>query len=198
MTAPIRSLARLAAPGIIFFLGACSSRTPVAEVNGTVITKAELAAQVRVFQSVRPGMPDDEGTRRMVLEQLVNQALLVQAAKREGLDKDPGRQTEISRRRTALRQELEKGIADQQAQLATLDEAVETKALIDALSQAKRPGITVTAKDLKAAYDLRAQREAMPPLDAVRDQLLEQVLLDRLVEQARQGAKVAVHLEALK
>ncbi len=81
MTAPIRSLARLAAPGIIFFLGACSSRTPVAEVNGTVITKAELAAQVRVFQSVRPGMPDDEGTRRMVLEQLVNQALLVQAAK---------------------------------------------------------------------------------------------------------------------
>ena len=198
MTAPIRSLARLAAPGIFIFLGACSSRIPVAEVNGVVITKAELAAQVRVFQSVRPGAVDDEATRRQVLDQLVKQALLVQAARRDGLDKDPGRQTEIERRRQALRQELEKGIADQQAQLLTLDEAVETKALIEALSQARRPGITVTAKDLQAAYDLRAQAGALPPLKAIRDQLLEQVLLDKLVEQARQGANVTVHLEALK
>jgi hypothetical protein len=56
----------------------------------------------------------------------------------------------------------------------------------------------VTAKDLQEAYELRAQREALPPLKAIRDQLLEQVLLDRLVEEARQGAQVQVKLEALK
>lgn len=200
MTAPLRSLARYAAPGF-FVLGtliAGCSRAPVAEVNGVAISRAELDRQVRVFLSVRPGAVDDDGTRRQVLDQLIKQSLLVQAARKDRLDQDPERQRLIAEKRKSLREELTKSIADQQAQLGTLDDAVETKVLIDAYSQTRRPGITVTAQDLKNAYDLRAQAGALPPLSSIRDQLLEQVLLDKLVEEVRHNADVKVHLDALR
>jgi peptidyl-prolyl cis-trans isomerase C len=200
MTARLRSLARFAAPGFCFFWAvACGqSSASVATVNGQSISRAELDRQTRVYLSVRPGLADDVSTRQQVLDQLIKQRLLAQAARAAGLDQDPGRQQQIQQRRESLRAELERSIADQQAQLAALDDAVETKALIDAYSQAKRGGITVTAKDLQAAYDLRARREPLPPLGQIRDQLLEQVILDRLVEDVRKKASVSVDAQALR
>ncbi len=199
MPALLRSLARHAAPGIcLFWAFACSQGGPVARVNGHAITEAELAAQVRVYLSVRPGAVDGPETRRQVLDQLIKQQLLVQAARAAGLDQDPGQRLKIDERRRALRDELQRSIEDLQAQLAGLDQAVETKLLIDAYSQSRRKGITVTAKDLQAAYQLRAAREALPPLGSIRDQLLEQVILDRLVEEARAKADVKVEMGALR
>lgn len=199
MPAVLRSLARFAAPGFCFFwAAACGQDRPVATVNGEAISRAELAAQVRVFQSVRPGSADDAATRTQVLDQLVKQRLLLQAARREGLHKDPARQAAIAERRRSLRQELERSIADLQSQLDSLDSAVETRLLIDAYTQLKRPGLTVTAKDLRAAYELRTAREPLPPLESIRDQLLEQVIVDRLVEQARAGAAIKIEADALR
>jgi hypothetical protein len=170
----------------------------VAEVNGENISRAELDAQVRVFRSVRTDAPDDASTRRQVLDQLIKQTLLVQAARREGLDRDPGRQRTIEERRQALRQELTRSIADLQAQLASLDQAVETKVLIDSYSQAHRTGITVTARDLQDAYTLRAQSGNLPPLNQIRDQLLDQVILDRLVEAEHRKARVRIDTDNLR
>lgn len=193
MPASPRSLARYAAPGFFIFLAACGGQGgPVATVNGQPIPRAELERQVRVYLSVRPGAVDNEDTRRQVLDQLVKQEILVQAARAEGLDRDPGRRERVAERRKALREELERSIAGLQAQLEALDRAVETKALIEAYSQAHRRGVTVTPKDLATAYDLRAAREPLPPLESIRDQLLEQVVLDRLVEQAGRKANVRI------
>lgn len=199
MPASLRPLARLVAPGFCFFwAAACGQSSTVASVNGEAITRAELAAQTRVYISVRPGSLDDDATRRQVLDQLIKQRLLVQAARKAGLDQDPARRDAIAKRREELRQELTRSIADQKAQLETLDQAVETKALIEAWSQRQRPGLTITARDLRDAYDLRAAREPLPPLASIRDQMLEQVILDRLVEQAAQGAEVKVETDALR
>jgi hypothetical protein len=199
MNATFSFLARLAAPGFfILALAACKADPAVATVNGHAITMSELSRQVRVFQSVRPEAPDNESTRRQVLDQLVKQRLLVQMAREQGLDKDPARIQSIDARRAELRRELETGIANSQAQLKGLDEAVESKLLIEALSAAKEGGLSITAKDLKDAYQVRAALGALPPLEQVKDQLRKQVVLDRLVEEARAKAQVTLNLEALR
>lgn len=177
---------------------ACAKDPAVATVNGESIPVSELKRQVRVFQSVRPGAQDDAGTRRLVLDQLIKQRLLVQAARQSGIDKDAKVQSVIAERRQGLRAELEKSIADAQAQLLSLDEAVEARSLIEAYSQAQRVKMTVSEKDLQEAYRAeQAKGRALPPMTQMRDQLLEQVILDRLVDSARKAAKVEVHAEAL-
>jgi hypothetical protein len=195
------AVARAAAGVFILSLAllACGRFSPdVATVNGDGISAAELKRQVRVFQSVRPGAPDDADTRGQVLDQLIKQRLLVQMARQQGLDKDPKIQQAIAERRQGLRAELQKSIADAQVQLAGLDNAVESRTLIEALSQAQRVGMTVTQAQLQAAYKARAAQATLPPFGQVRDQILEQVILDRLVEKARQGAKIDLKPDALK
>jgi hypothetical protein len=199
MTARPTSLARRAAArAFLFSLGcllwaACGPKpSTVATVNGETISSLELASQVTVFKSIRPGVGDDATVRAQVLDQMIKQRLLVQMARQAGLDKDPKNQALIQQRRQDLRAELEKNIADAQAQLGSLDSAVEARTLIEALSQARRVSMTVTSKDLEAAYKVRAQQAPLPPLAQIHDQVLEQVILDRLVDQARLNAKIDV------
>jgi hypothetical protein len=197
MPALLRSLARSAAPGLLFFLAACQ-RPPVAVVNGRAIARAELDAQLRVFQSVRPAAQDDAATRGLVLDQLIRQELLVDAARRAGLDKDPALQAGVQQQRTELRQRLGQEIAGLQAQLALLDRSVEAKALVDAWSQSQRKDLTITVQDLRAAYAQRAKAGPLPPFQSVRDQLLDQLILDRLVERERAQAQIQVNPGALQ
>jgi hypothetical protein len=180
-------------------LAACGKQgSAVATVNGEAISAAELKRQVRVFQSVRPGSADDLSTRQQVLDQLIKQRLLVQMARQAGLDKVPANLDAVAKRRASLRADLEKSIADAQAQLQGLDEAVEARTLIEALSQQRRTGMTITVKDLQAAYKTRVAVAPLPPFSQVRDQLLEQVILDRLVVEARRGAKIDLSPEKLR
>jgi hypothetical protein len=199
MPAADRSLARFAAPGIfILALGACApADAPVARVNGEAISRAELEAQLRVFQSRHPGLPINAAVRRRVLERMIDQVLLVQAARREGFD-GPAARDRIAALRKAQRAELERGIAHLKERLAHLDRSVETQVLVEALSQARRPGITVTAQDLREAYAARAAGEILPPLEQIRDALLEEVLFERLAEAERGRAKVEIREEALR
>jgi hypothetical protein len=197
MPAFLRSLARRAAPGLLFFLAACQ-RPPVATVNGKAISRAELDAQLRVFQSVRPAASDDAATRRLVLDQLIRQELLVDAARRAGLDKDPGLQAAVQKQRADLRQRLGLEIAGLQAQLDLLDQSVEDKALVDAWSQSQRKAMTITLQDLRGAYAQRAKAGPLPSFNAVRDQLLDQMILDRLAERERAQAQVQVNDGALQ
>jgi hypothetical protein len=197
MPALLRSLARSAAPGLLFFLAACQ-RPPVAVVNGRAISRAELDAQLSVFQSVRPAAADDAATRRLVLDQCIRQALLADAARQAGLDKDPDLAASVQLQRADLRQRVGRQIAGLQAQLVLLDQSVEDKALVDAWSQSQRRGLTITVQELREAYALRSKAGPLPPFQAVRDQLLDQMILDRLVERARAKATIQVNDGALQ
>jgi hypothetical protein len=198
MPALFRSLARSAAPGLLFFLAASCQRPPVAVVNGQPISRVELDAQLRVFQSVRPEAQDDLGTRRLVLEQLIRQQLLVSAARRAGLDQDPALKAAVQQQSAAARQRLGQQLAGLQAQLSLLDRSVEAKVLVDAWSQSQRKAMTITAQDLQAAYAKRSAAGPLPPFQAVRDQLLDQMILDRLEERERAQAQVQVNEGALQ
>jgi ABC-type phosphate transport system auxiliary subunit len=197
MPALLRSLARTAAPGLLFFLAACRP-SPVATVNGAAITRAELDAQVHVFQGMHPAVADGPELRRQVLDQLIKQALLAQAARRAGLDRDPGLQARVDAERAAARERLQRALRDAREQLAGLDASVERQALVQAWSQSQRGGLTITAQDLRAAYEQRARSQPLPPFGAVRDQLMEQLILDRLVERERPKADVSVAEGALR
>lgn len=66
---------------------------PVATVNGTVIPRARLDYLMR--QQVQRGAPDNEQTRAVVREDLINRELVSQAAARAGLAKKRDVQTQL-------------------------------------------------------------------------------------------------------
>jgi hypothetical protein len=189
MPAFLRSLARTAAPGLLFFLAACQP-SPVATVNGVAIPRAELEAQLRVLKGMPGAAPDEAALRRQALDQLVQRALLLQAARRDGADKDPALQAQLKQRQQEARAQLERGIHEAQERLKTLDRDLEEQAVIEAWARRQSPGLTVTAQDLRQAYGLRAQRQPLPPFPAVRDQLMQQVIMERLLERERPHADI--------
>ena len=197
MPAFLRSLARNAAPGLLFFLAACQP-SPVATVNGQALTAAELEAQVSVLQGGRPAAPGDASLRGQALDQLIQWTLLEQAAQRAGLDRDPAVEAEVKAQTAQQRARLEQALHDVKAQLKVVDELARQRVLVQAWSERERGGLTITARDLRAAYDLRASRQPLPPFEAVRDQLLEQLILEKLVQRERPHADVVIEAGALR
>ena len=120
-----------------------------------------------------------------------------QAARRAGLAQDPTLQAGVKEQRDLARQRLQRALRDAKERLAGLDASVEQQALVQAWSRSQRAGLTITAQDLREAYALRARKQPLPPFNAVRDQLLEQLILDRLVERERPHADVQVLSGAL-
>jgi hypothetical protein len=182
---------------LLFFLAACRP-SPVATVNGAAITRAELDAQVHVFQGMHPGVPDGPELRRQVLDQMIKLSLLEQAARRSGLAQDPALLASVQAQEAQARERLQTALRDAHERLAGLDAAVLQQALVQAWSRRQRAGITITAQDLHEAYDLRARSQPLPPFNALRDQLMEQLILDRLVERERPHADVQVSSGALR
>ena len=72
----------------------------IARVNGVAIPKARADAMIQ--QQVARGTPDNEQTRTMVREELVNREIVAQEAARAGLAKNPEVQTQIE----MVRQEI--------------------------------------------------------------------------------------------
>lgn len=66
---------------------------PVATVNGTAIPRARLDYMMR--QQMQRGAPDNEQTRAMVREDLINRELVTQAAVRAGTAKKREVQTQL-------------------------------------------------------------------------------------------------------
>jgi peptidyl-prolyl cis-trans isomerase C len=72
-------------------LSGCGSKTPngqvIATVNGDDITRRDLAAELQANKA--PATIDIKAVQPVVTEQIVNRKLLVEEAKRQGLDKTP-------------------------------------------------------------------------------------------------------------
>ena len=65
----------------------------IASVNGVAVPAARL--ELLVKQQEQRGMPDNEHTRSMVREELINRELIVQEAQRTGLAKSADVQTQV-------------------------------------------------------------------------------------------------------
>lgn len=170
----------------------------VAEVGSRSILASEYKRQLRIYQSIRPGLPVDDNVKRQVLEQVIRQELLADDARALGLDRDPRFKAGVQERVGQLKQELNTAVENAQVQLQGLEKAVETKALIDALIQAKQGGLSVTAKELREAYALRQKTSGKggPSFEQSRDSLTQQIILEKLVGEASKRVPVTVHVEA--
>jgi hypothetical protein len=174
--------------GIAALLGGCGHDATVARINDETISVKDYERQLRILKSLRPDTKADEVTRRQVLEQMVKQQLLCDVAKQAGLDKDPSVLDAIKQQHQAVQDELLTNIKNAQAQLDQLDRAVEQKVLIEALLQSRKSSIAVSEAELKKAYDerkMQAGPTGIPPMMQLRDQLLQQVQLEKLVEEAK-------------
>lgn len=172
----------------LFALGpwGCGEK-PVARINNDVISFGEFERQLRILKSLRPDTTADELTKRQVLEQMVKQELLSLEAKKIGLDKDPAVKAAMERQRRLVRDELVSSIKNAQAQLDQLDRAVEQKILIESLLEAKKNAVPVSDEEIKMAYEERRRQTpgSKATLTELRDQLRQQVQLEKLVLEAK-------------
>ncbi len=179
-------------------LGACSDPS-VAEIGGRSISVSDFKRQLRIYQSIRPEQVVNDELRRQVLEQVIRQELLADEARSLGLDKDPRFKETVAKRVAQLRLELKTAIENAQTQTEGLERAVETKALIDALVQARQGAITITAKELRETFakqKLANGAQETRSFEQVRDSLMQQMILEKLVAEAGKRVPVAVHVEA--
>jgi hypothetical protein len=166
----------------------CSHNDTVAIVDDDSITVREFERQLRILKSLRPDTKADDLTRRQVLEQMVKQQLLSDEAKKAGLDKDPAVLEAMKTQRQAVQEELLANIRNAKAQLEQLDRAVEQKVLIEALLNARKGAIIVTEAEIRKAYGDRVRQAGLnqvPPMIQIRDQLLQQVQLEKMVDEAK-------------
>jgi hypothetical protein len=131
-----------------------------------------------------------------VLEQMVKQELLVQAAEQRGLAADPTLTAQIEEQRIKYRQALEQQMAGLKAQLKQVDEAVRSRSLIEALVKSESAKNPVSDAEVKSIYS-KMKQQGMPvrSLQEEQGRMSEQILLDRLVNQAREKGNVEMFMD---
>ena len=72
---------------------AAAKAAPIAKVNGVAVPKARL--DMMMLQQAGRGMPDNEQTRSLVREELVNREIIAQEAVKAGIAKVPEVQTQL-------------------------------------------------------------------------------------------------------
>ena len=180
---------------IALVLGACSQprEAVLASVNGEIITVEDLRAQLRLLRTVRPGQDLDPATRTRLLDQLVRQKLLVMEAEKRGYQHNPSLEEAIREQRRVLRGELTKQIEDAQAQLAQLDEAVRSKALVEAMIAELGNQSQPSQEESRAFYKAQMEKgQVLPPYEQIKDQVRFQILQDRLLKEIQGQYEVKV------
>ncbi|AVZ38490.1 MULTISPECIES: SurA N-terminal domain-containing protein [unclassified Dietzia] len=194
---------------------------PVAEVNGTEITKDEFVTvfegqyQQMAMRAQMTGQPvDEDQLRAQTLEGLVGSELLRQEALERGLEVSDA---EID---TALAGFAESNQASEDEFFAAMGEQgldrddvmdqIEKQLLVEKLIVDEYGEFSATDEEIEAAYQQLAQQQAMsggqaggglPPLEQVRDEVEEQLVAEQqaqamqmLSEELREGADVTEHL----
>jgi len=101
ITRPLHAVLLLAA---MFALGACGPKSPdtskvLATVNGEAITEKDYEDYLRARQLQQPPIPDKEKEKKVVLDEMINRALLVQSAIDQKVDQDLDVHFQIKRQR---------------------------------------------------------------------------------------------------
>jgi len=154
-----------AALAVALALGAvgCSQKNVAAKVNGEVITVEELQAQVDQLKKQYPQMfegTDAEGRlldfKQRILDNLINQKLLEQAAKDKGIDvDDTAVKAQIDQLKSGFKDDAQFAAAIKSAGMtedslkAQVKEQLLTQKIVESLSSEA----TATASEIKAYYD---------------------------------------------
>lgn len=195
---------------------------PVAEVNGTEISKKEF---VSVFegqftqmsmQSQRGGEPvDEQQLKTQTLEGLVGSELLRQEAVERGLKVTDAEVDEslagFAEENQVSNDEFMTAMGEQGLDRDDVLEQIEKQLLVEKLIVDEYDEFTVTAAEVEAGYEQLSQQQAMsgggqaggglPPLEQVRGEVEEQLMaeqqgqaMQKLSQELRADADVTEHL----
>lgn len=127
--------------------------TVVARVNRTKITAADFKRQLEELQPpMQQAVASDPKARREFLEDLIGIEVVLQEAKRQGLDKDP----EYKKRQDMLKKEMERRIQDDARN--ELFNGLLKKELADKLSKVAAP----TDQEVRNYYDKNIDKMRTP------------------------------------
>lgn len=194
---------------------------PVAEVNGTEISKDEFVTvyqgqyQQMTMQAQMTGQPVDENQlKSQTLEGLVGSELLRQDAVERGLEvSDAEVDTALAgfaEANQASEDEFLAAMGEQGLDRDAVMEQIEKQLLVDKLIVDEYGEFSATDQEIEAAYQQLVQQQAMsggqaggglPPLEQVRGEVEEQLVAEQqaqamqtLSEELREGADVTEHL----
>ena len=180
------------------------AKAPAAKVNGVVIPMSDLDSGVKQLSEMAKmqGMDSTSeeaiaGFRAEAIETLINGELLRQVAIEKGKEATPeaidARFNEISEG-IGGREELDKRMAEFGINEANLRRDIENEILIQGLfdSEVNKDSIEVTDEEVAALYNEANANGDLPPLEEIRDQVVEQIRNDKYQQ------KVTAYIEDLK
>lgn len=195
---------------------------PVAEVNGTEVTKDEFVSvfesqfKQMSMQAQMSGQPVDEGQlKAQTLEGLVGSELLRQEAVERGLEvSDPEVDEALAgfaEQNQVSNDEFITAMGEQGMDRDDVLEQIEKQLLVEKLITDEYGEFTVTDAEVEAGYQQLADQQAMsgggqaggglPPLEQVRGEVEEQLVaeqqaqaMQKLSEELRVDADVTEHL----
>ena len=194
---------------------------PVAEVNGTEISKDEFVTvfqgqyQQMTMQAQMTGQPVDENQlKSQTLEGLVGSELLRQEAVERGLEvSDAEVDTALAgfaEANQASEDEFFAAMGEQGLDRDAVMEQIEKQLLVDKLIVDEYGEFSATDQEIEAAYEQLVQQQAMsggqaggglPPLEQVRGEVEQQLVAEQqaqamqtLSEELREDADVTEHL----
>jgi len=149
----------------------------VAEVNGKKITEKEVNAFMESLPESYKRMKNDPQFKKIVIENMVKEELLLQQAQKEGIDKDPKVQAEIerARRRIIIQHLLRKHV--------------------------KEPKVEVTEKEAKEFYQKNKQQFVDANGKPIPYEQLKPFIIQSLKQQKQEQAlntAIESYIESLK
>lgn len=191
--------------------GAVNPDDRVAVVGDTVITRGELDERVEQF-TLLSGDPsfqgeDQEGVEREVLEQMIREILLLDAADEEGIqvsEEEVDEEFNIILEQFPDRSVLEAQLEELQMTEEQLRSDLKNQLIIDKYfgKIAEDRGIEVTEEEMRAFFDqINTEEEAGLVYEEIKDQIASHLrsekiseIVDEVVEELRERAGVEVLL----
>ena len=189
-------------------LTACSRKKQVpivAKIDDEKVTLVEFQERLAALPPQMQVMYAYEEGYREFLDSLVEQKVLYQEAKRQGLDRDEVIRSRIDNYVDQTRLTIERNIGKLKERLAELESSVEESLLArEMLDRANPAEIEVSEEEIKEYYDeakakvLQANPEAQfPDLGMVRRELRRHLARKKYVERLKEDAILEIYYDRL-
>jgi hypothetical protein len=203
---------------VVGFLAGCdlkdkwsNDKTVVAEVAGQQVTASDWSKHLDLYRVVSPGVvdPNDPNHVKEVLESLIDQDVVLAAARKEKyssseLDAELNKGLpEAAQQLQELHSKLEKDLAAVTRLQKTFKEDYTKMLTAQSYAKDKVKDVVVTEKDIRDRYDVYAKEAAsqnQKPIEyaKVHDKIKVRAMADKLLAQLRVDYKVSRHEDAIQ